>query len=1229
MYLSNKMKIFFLKKIGNYLLSTFVISFLLLSCATKKNQFGKAIQSEKSTYKIADIQHRFFLLGAANDMSTKIAQQNVTSIKNQFDSNIKSSLLFLGDNMLVDNMKDSLQTFFSLNKQIELAKKLPGKAYFIPGNKDWENGYTSLNNQENYINTYYKSDSFYPQKNCAIDAIVVSDSLVVITIDSQWYLANWDKYPGINDDCHIRTREEFFDEFDNLINKYQNQTILIAMHHPLYSNAKHGGKFSIYDHIFPIKNVPLPFLGSFYTYVRKASGIFNQDLQNKKYITLINRLKTGTQNLENVFFVSGHDQSLQYIEKGGIKQLISGTGSLGWATNNKDLLSFSSSKVGFSVVDVLKDGTTWVNFYEANSLEPIFTKKVLNKLPTFEQEVIKEVEKTTVANIYSKQETTKSKYYRFLWGDHYRHFYSIPIEYPNLYLNDSEYGMLTPTITEGGNQINILRLMNEKGQEFVINPLKKNAPKFLQKGVLKDKVIEKKVKGTYTESFVNDFYTTAHPFATTILSNFADQIGIYSAKPKIFYIPKQKGLGIYNYDFGDALYLVEERVNNNEADNENFDSADAIYGTADMMERLRINFNHKVDQQMYLKSRLFDFLIGDWDRNEEQWRWAEFHQADSIVYKPIPRSHGQAFAKIDGVLLAIIRTMPSLRHMQSYKNKFAHPRWVNKSTFAMDIKFLDGISEKEWQQTVSYIQSKITDELIDDTFNKLPIEVIDETTEDIKATMRYRRDHLAEYVVEFRNYLSKTVIVTGTDNLDTFNINRLKNGDVTIDILGQNGNKISSITYDHKITNQIWIYSLDQADTFNVSGASNSKIKIRLIGGLGDDSYNVENGKNLNIYDFISVKNNFSLNASTKVLLSDNYKLNLYDWRKAPIRIFTLAPQADFNPDDGTIIGLQANYKINNFLQNPFGSQHRLGVKVSTQTGGVNIFYKGMFANLSNNWRFELVANYSTPNFAQNFFGFGNETTNNRKSTMNYYRVRMQNIKLEPAYKLYTPGGVILGISSALEYIKVDNRANRFITTYFPTDYDLYRGQYYAVPKLTFDFENYNLPHNPSLGLGYNLEMGWYINLYNESRNVPFLHTRLNFDFPLNRSEKLIFATLSKAKFTFTDNFEFFQGATLGGDDDLRGFRRERFSGQNSFLQSTDIRWNIGTVGETLAPMEYGIYVGYDIGRVWKYADPSKKWHSSYGTGIWLSIFDSLTGHVAYFRGDDGGRVTGGIGFRF
>ena len=125
-------------------------------------------------------------------------------------------------------------------------------------------------------------------------------------------------------------------------------------------------------------------------------------------------------------------------------------------------------------------------------------------------------------------------------------------------------------------------------------------------------------------------------------------------------------------------------------------------------------------------------------------------------------------------------------------------------------------------------------------------------------------------------------------------------------------------------------------------------------------------------------------------------------------------------------------------------------------------------------------------------------------------------------------------------------------------------------------------------------------------------------------------ATLLKGKAILNNNFEFFQGAVLGGDYDLRGFRNERFLGNQSFFQSTDLRWNIGQIKRSVIPMSYGLLGGFDYGRVWLNGENSNKWHQSIGGGLWLNGLDIITARIAYFKSaDDQGRFTFGLGLGF
>jgi hypothetical protein len=52
-------------------------------------------------------------------------------------------------------------------------------------------------------------ESFSPRKGCPIDDEKINDNLRLITVDSQWFLEDWNKTPTINDDCSIKSREVF------------------------------------------------------------------------------------------------------------------------------------------------------------------------------------------------------------------------------------------------------------------------------------------------------------------------------------------------------------------------------------------------------------------------------------------------------------------------------------------------------------------------------------------------------------------------------------------------------------------------------------------------------------------------------------------------------------------------------------------------------------------------------------------------------------------------------------------------------------------------------------------------------------------------------------------------------------------------------------------------------------------------------------------------------------
>jgi len=156
------------------------------------------------------------------------------------------------------------------------------------------------------------------------------------------------------------------------------------------------------------------------------------------------------------------------------------------------------------------------------------------------------------------------------------------------------------------------------------------------------------------------------------------------------------------------------------------------------------------------------------------------------------------------------------------------------------------------------------------------------------------------------------------------------------------------------------------------------------------------------------------------------------------------------------------------------------------------------------------------------------------------------------------------------------------------------------------------------------------MNIKETQSNFPTVEAKFNFDHKIDSKGKIVFATILKSKILLNNNYEFYQGATLGGDYDLRGYRNQRFLGNASFYQSTDLRWNIGRIKKTVFPMSYGILAGYDYGRVWLDGEDSKKWHQSVGGGIWLNGLNVITARVTYFKSlQDPARITVGLGYGF
>lgn len=1224
-------------------ITLFFLLFTLSNCATYNLNYKKDAKNWEVNFKNQDseIEHTFYLIGDAGNANLNEPLTNLNNLKSELKSASKnSSVLFLGDNIYEKGMpkKEHPNRDLSehrLNAQINIVENFKGNTYFIPGNHDYySNGVKGLKRQQDYISKKLGKNSFLPKNGCPLEKVNISDEIVLLIVDTQWYLENWDKNPTMNDDCEIKTRTRFFQEFESLIKKNETKTILIALHHPMFSNGNHGGQSSFKQQFYPIHNkIPLPIIGTLANILRNTSGISPQDMNNPLYLELKKRIVTISQKAPKTIFISGHEHNLQYIVNDNKPQIVSGSGSKTNPVRTIGGSKFSYGGLGYAKVTIYKNGASQVFFYnkESNNEHLIFATNI------FKADIEKDTLKYPTsfpafkkASIYTQKEVTKNSVFKLFWGDHYRKYYGTKVNAKTVLL-DTLMGGLTPIRKGGGNQSRSLRLEDKNGNEFVMRALRKSATQYIQAVAFKDQYIAGQFKNTRTEKLLLDIYTTAHPYTPFVIGDLASAINVFHANPTLYYVPKQEALKPFNNEFGDELYMIEERVTSGHKRVASFGYSNEIISTDDLLKNLRKTDDNVLDEDSYIRARIFDMLIGDWDRHEDQWRWAEFKDGNKNIYKPVPRDRDQAFSKNDGLILGFLtRAIPALKLMQVYDAKMRSVKWFNLEPYPLDMALLKTSTYKNWETQIKFIQKNLTSEIIEKAFKNVPEEVNDKTITTIKTKLKGRLKRLDKIGKTYFKHLSKYAIITGTDKDNWFDIERLKNGTTTVNIYNiknnEKGNKISEKHYSKKATKEIWIYGLDDEDVFKITGSKKGVITLRIIGGQNNDKYTIESGKKVTVYDYKTKQNTFT-KSNGKIKLTNNYETNTYNHKKIKYSQNQLIPSVGSNPDDGVKIGIKNIFSVNGFERNPFSQLHTLNACYYFANKGFDFEYDAEFANIFNNWNFLVETKFTSSNYSINHFGFGNETENfEDEFGEDYHRVRFSTYAIAPTLKWKGRFSATIKLGATFESNEVEGTENRFINT---LDYTLDNRKNFAGLSVSYNYENYDNIAFPTLGMNFSLVSGWKTNVKNTEENHAFITPSLAINYKLNSKGSIVLASKLKSNIIIGTDFEFYNAANIGGLDGLRGYRNERFTGNKSFYQNSDLRFTLREVKTELVPLQIGLFTGFDYGRVWLKNEKSNDWKTSYGGGFWLVAADLVNFNFTIFNSKDGAYFNLGLGFGF
>jgi hypothetical protein len=1248
-----------------------VLLFICTSCASYKKQYSKQAKNwqQETATNPSEITHTMYLVGDAGNDSKDVPAPVLKYLKTKLSGETEnSSVVFLGDNIYEYGMppKDDSANReiaeYRITSQLQTLDDFKGRPVFIPGNHDWRGwGLKGLKREEKFVETYLNNhrgktnkedweNYFLPDNGCAgTDVVELNDDVVLITVDSEWWLRNWDGEPEMNVGCDIKNRETFKFYFENILRKYRNKQVVIAMHHPLFTYGSHGGHFPARSHLFPLTDlnedlyIPLPVIGTLGVAYRGAVGS-KQDMANERYRELREAILAGANKNGKFIFAAGHEHALQYIERDGQSIIVSGSGSKTTPLTLGKGSQFASGGQGYSTISFYKDGDMLIRFWQVKTdgtgADLVFQKTIKKEKPSAAL-------KDTVYTEYAQHPDTVIKtltvekvepiggFHKFLLGEHHRNLYIEKYPFPVLDLANFKGGV-TPTKLGGGNQTNSLRIKDSLGRDFVLRGLDKDVSRFLPFPFN---------RMTAAKYLVKDNFLSTHPFAPLAVPLLANAINVYHTNPKIYYVPAQPSLGIYNSAFGNVISLAEERpAGKNWKEAAYFGNPEKIVSTPDVLESLVDNNNYKVDQSWALRTRFLDILVGDWDRHDDQWAWATIKQADgSFLYRPIPRDRDQAFSKYDGLASGLARfTMPFLRQLQVYGPTIYSTKWNTWSARLFDRSFLTELTWPQWEEQVKYVQQHMTDSAIESAFVAWPEKAKALSAATIITSIKKRRDDLMKLARTHYEFVNQSVNLVGTDERERFVVTRSDDThtNVTVYEISKN-DEVKKISYqrvfDNAITKTINIYGNGSGDEFKINGQVDKGIKIRLIGGQGKDifidSSNVRHGaRKTLVYDNLQT-NTVVPGKETRDLRTDRYQYNIYDRRDAAsnYNITIALPIIGANPDDGFLIGGVANMIRYGFKKEPYKSQQVFGGTFAFATKSFKANYTGDFINALGRLDFYLDAYYKGQSYAFNFAGVGNDT----KRTVddpNYYRVRQSEFAIFPAIKKRLGINGFTALGPFFQSSDIEATEGRYLTDSLGPKNDIFLAKTFAGARLLFDFNSVDNIMTPHSGIKFKTSVNYFESLQSTANFVAW-RGQFSFYKALDKKENLVLASQLGAGLNLGDGYEFFQMPTIGGDRGLRGFRTERFYGKSCFWQSTDMRLRFGSSYNETLPFTLGIFGGFDYGRVWQEEVKSDTWHYDYGGGIWFAPIDLLTLCVGVFVPGDPGeetpRVVLKMGFAF
>ena len=336
----------------------------------------------------------------------------------------------------------------------------------------------------------------------------------------------------------------------------------------------------------------------------------------------------------------------------------------------------------------------------------------------------------------------RGKFVTFFLGDKNRDMWTTPVT-AEVFDYEEAKGGLEPVDIGGSNQTISIDLADSTGREWELRSMNKD-----QKGSL-----PKVFRPTFLRFMFRDQVAALNPYAALVVPVLSEAIDIHHVEPKLYFVPYNEEHGKYNERMAGRLAYLEADLDSSWEGAEEYGEPEEVVEYEEMME-IRKNDEVPIDEDLYLKSRLFDMLISDWDRHEGQWEWALVERDGEEIFEPIPVDRDNAFYTFDDGVLSHL-TLLLNNKFQSFRKDYGKISGLMKQSAKQDVMILADVPLDGFVETAREIQEELTEEVIHEAFMQYPEEVYEMRGEEHEEILKVRLEKLPEAAAEFFHLIQK------------------------------------------------------------------------------------------------------------------------------------------------------------------------------------------------------------------------------------------------------------------------------------------------------------------------------------------------------------------------------------------------------------------------------------------------------------------------------------------